>query len=253
MMKLIIVTVTIGAVSMICHALIRFRVNPRLLQAHNDVTAAVYATFGVVYAVILGFMVSQGEEERDLLAATAVREAATIAELVRAADALGGDTASRVKAAAIDYARSVATEEWPALANDRIVQVNSRAAERLWQAYLGIQPQDLKQDAIYRTSLQLFASLGQLRHQRLSAATDRVSDFLRLILWVGAAFTVVFMWLFGAENPTIQLALTGMITTILALILIFILWLDNPLAGDLGLRPDAFERVLSDLGSTPAR
>ena len=79
MLKLVIVTVAIGEVSIVCHAHIRSRVNPRLLQAHNDVTAAVYATFGVVYAVILGFMVSQGEEERDLLAATAVREAATVA------------------------------------------------------------------------------------------------------------------------------------------------------------------------------
>ena len=147
----------------------------------------------------------------------------------------------------------MATEEWPALANDRTVPLTARAIGRLWQAYLAIQPQGLKQDAIYRASLELFASLGQLRHQRLSAATDRVSDFLRVILWVGAAFAVAFMWFFGAENRTIQLAFTGMLTSMLALVLIFIIWLDNPLAGDLGLRPDAFERVLSDLSSTPVR
>jgi hypothetical protein len=204
-LSIILITALAGLASMGIHGLIQRRVDHRKLRNHNDVAAAVYTNFGVLFSLILGILVGQGEERLGDLSSATVHEAAILMDLVNVAEAYNDKVGHAVHTAAIGYANAVIEQEWPLLA--------------------------------------------EARYERISAANDDLSALLRFVLWVGAAFTIAFLWFFGAENQRVQLMLTGIVTSMLSLVMILVLSTNNPLSGDLGARPEPFVKLLQDLSS----
>ena len=104
----------IGAV--LLHAVFRRYVPPRALIAHHDVAGFLVAVVGVLYAVVLGFIVVTAWAQFDSAQRNADSEASNVAELFVLAGTFPEPDRTQIRRALADYAFRVRDVEWPLLA-----------------------------------------------------------------------------------------------------------------------------------------
>ena len=119
------------------------RVLPAMrLREHNEVAGFIYAVLGVIYAVLLPFvLVVVWEEFRDAEHA-AMQEAETLAALRRDAQQFPAPAPVQVAAEADAYARAVVDDEWPRLAEGEAAGESTVARDAL--AALGRTVRDIE-------------------------------------------------------------------------------------------------------------
>jgi hypothetical protein len=109
-------------------ALVRRWVAHSSLADHTEVAGFVYATGGVIYAVILAFIVIAVWEQFDHARGVADAESDGLAVLSRLANGFPASARQQVQQAAIEYAASVVDEEWPAMAREEVPAPGTVAA-----------------------------------------------------------------------------------------------------------------------------
>src|SRR3954470_24635243 len=81
-------------------------------QQHNDVAGFIYAVLGVIYAVLLAYVVIVVWQDFSAAHLTTQQEANLVADLYGLADQLPAPYDARVRELARAYARSVIDDEW---------------------------------------------------------------------------------------------------------------------------------------------
>ncbi|MGZ3550254.1 MAG: bestrophin-like domain, partial [Vulcanimicrobiaceae bacterium] len=94
-------------------------VPPNQLLPHHDVAGFLIAVVGVIYAVVLGFVVVNVWVAFDSAQRTADLEAGDVAELFNVARAFPKETRTPLQRSMADYAFEVRDREWPMLEYDR--------------------------------------------------------------------------------------------------------------------------------------
>ena len=249
MMLLVIITLCIltATAATIVHIVIHKRMKGAILEPHNEVTAAVYATFGVLYAVILGLLVSHGQTRRDLVAESSVREAAMLVDIAQASRSFDPVIADSLRASCLRYAKHVAQKEWSTDLEQNRIKTHHHHFGQIWNIVRSIDPVGPRQESVYLSLLDILGSMSEERYQRIAATGDHMSPFLKVVLLIGAGVTVVFLWFFGMRDRRIHLMYTWLVTLMLALVLVLIFALDNPMQQGVGVKPDAYFRAAEDL------
>ena len=235
------------------HALFRKRVQPTPLAKHNEVTAAVYATFGVLYAVILGLLVSHGQTRRDLVSEASVRESALLVDVAQLATAFDAKMAESLTRACLRYADHVRMVEWRLGTMEDHMMAHRSHLTTMWQIVRSIDPVGPRQESVYRTLLERMSDLSSERYERQAATGDHMSMFLRVVLLIGAVVTVLFLWFFGMQHNRIHLTYTWLVTFMLVLVLALIFALDDPMRPGVGVEPTDFERAANELRTILAK
>jgi len=152
----------------------------------------VYATFGVSYAIILGLLVSHGQTRRDSVSVSSVREAAPLVDIAQAVKVFGPNSADSLRMACVAYAEHVKMNEWTT--GDSKQQPHERHVHfgQLWKIVRRIEPVGAKQEAVYRSMLNLLEYIASERYDRLAAAGDHMSPFLKVVLLIGAGVLFCF-------------------------------------------------------------
>ncbi|MBU3679901.1 MAG: DUF4239 domain-containing protein [Candidatus Kapabacteria bacterium] len=235
------------------HALFRKRAHLLPLTEHNEVTAAVYATFGVLYAVILGLLVSHGQTRRDLVSEASVRESALLVDVAQLATAFDSAMAQSLTQACLRYSDHVRTVEWRLGAQEDHMTGHRIHLASMWRIVRSIEPVGARQESVYMTLLERMSDLSSERYERQAATGDHMSMFLKVVLLIGGAVTVLFLWFFGMQQFRIHLAYTWLVTFMLALVLALIFALDDPLRPGVGVEPSDFERASNELRAILAK
>ncbi|WP_216320609.1 DUF4239 domain-containing protein [Deinococcus aestuarii] len=224
---------------------VRRSVQLSTLEAHKEVAGFVYAVVGVLYAVLLAFVVIVAWEAQGEARTRVDREANALADLYRGARAFPAETRATLRGDLRGYAEAVVTREWPALGRGQASPETQRAYDRLWEAYLGLQPRTGYENVWYTQALERLNDLGDERRLRLLSGRSHLPGLMWGVLWVGAVVTVAFSYFFGVRSVWSQglmvLALSGTI----ALILFLVLALDRPFSGVIQVGPEAFEQVIT--------
>src|ERR1700741_3657649 len=82
---------------------------------HNEVVISLFAAAGVVYAVLLGFLVVVVWEAYDDAHRNVAEEASTLVPLYRLTYGMKADEGAEMRTLIRRYAQSVITDEWPTL------------------------------------------------------------------------------------------------------------------------------------------
>src|SRR5579864_4366939 len=85
----------------------------RVVEGHNDVCVPIFLNAGVLFAVLLGFMVIALWESYDSAKTTAATEAADLIPLYRATDGLPQEAGDHMRELTRQYAEAVIKDEWP--------------------------------------------------------------------------------------------------------------------------------------------
>lgn len=224
---------------------------PRLAEGdHNDVAGFIIAIVGVIYAVLLAFVVIVTWEQFSSASDLVGEEASALRSLYRETVAFPPEARAPIEADVLAYTRAVVEREWPAMQRGQEGDpVVAATLDRL-AADLTVLPADtpVRQQYI-SVEADRFAEVVSYRSQRL----DYVDQGLPVVLWValvfGALVTIGFAMIFGLRSTTLHAIMTGSLAAVIGVLLFVAVAIDHPFRGDVAVGPQPLERVLVDFGS----
>lgn len=216
-------------------------------EQHNDVAGFIYAVLGVVYAVLLAFVVIAVWDEVESARETAELEANELAEVFSLAERFPEPERGRIQDLSRSYARIVVEEEWPLMRDHRVSARASETLNELRKTVQDFEPRTGSEQVLYDQGLTRVHDLSETRRLRILEVDQGIPSILWAALLIGGFVTVVFAYLFGLKSPVVHalmvaalaLAVSGMLVTVDAL--------EYPFSGDVRVQPDAFELVLRRL------
>jgi hypothetical protein len=226
--------------------LVRRSVNLSTLESHHDVAGFILAVVGVVYAVLLAFVVVVTWQQFEDARAATDREAAHVGGLYRLSLAFprGGP---QIRIALRDYTESVVAQEWPEIAkHHRESRETDQALNRVWVAVRAARAGGAPQTPFYEEAVTRLVDLAELRRTRVLSSGTRLPVPVWVVLIAGAAISIGFTYFFGVRSFAAQALMVGALAAITGLVLFLILSLDLPFTGDVGVGPTAMEDVLEE-------
>jgi hypothetical protein len=227
--------------------LCRRKIGVDRLQLNNEVAGFKFAVIGVLYAVLLGFVVIAVWENFRTTEVAVRSEAKAITDLNQLSYALPEDSGSVVRKMLLDYAEQVRRSEWLAMAQGKPSHTASHALAHLTQSIIGLKAEDFRGLALYQQALRLLASVEDNRAERLDSANGSVPVVLWLVLIAGAMITLGYPAFFGTTNLLAQTLMTAALAGLVALALLPALVLDFPFTGEVRISIAPFKQALQQL------
>ncbi len=220
---------------------------PQKLKLHNDVAGFIFATLGVIYAVLLAFLVVINWQDFDEAQKNVAKEANYLASVYRDSTPLPAAFRSELKNNLVDYVNSIIADEWPIMIKGERSPKTQGTQERIWRLFSSYQPRNETQKIFFTEALKKLNDASEMRRARISQASSTIHPILYFVLLIGGLLTISFTLFFGSENFVPQIIMTSMLAAMIALTLFTIIVLDCPFAGDISVKPDVFKSILTTL------
>jgi hypothetical protein len=242
----LVIVAAVGLSAAILHALIHRRFAYASLNKHNDVAGFVFSVIGIIYAVVLGFVVVVVWEKFDATNDHVQVEAAAASDLYRTVGGLDPAFRDGVRAQLRDYAHHEIDVEWPLMARNALPHAGMAPG---LEAMVGdvdrYQPKGAAQVDVHQLALRDAERLLDARRQRIADTAPSVPELLWFALICGAAATLGFSYLFGVENRRAQLVMTGILAAVVAILFVVIHEFDSPFSGTVGVSDVAWNDFLA--------
>src|SRR5271166_2772337 len=243
---LAVVVVPTG-IAMGCQVFVRRLVGVDRLELNNEVGGFMFATIGVVYAVLLAFVVIAVWEKFSEGQTTVARESAAAAALFHYDE--GGDPdAAELHDRLVEYLKLAIEKDWPAMGADSEDRDTTHALDAVYRAAMALNRTGTRSHADMSEVFTQIDNLTLARRVRLHLSTGLVPNVIWIALFAGAGFTVYFTLFFGNRNELAQLAMTAILSMLLTSGLVVVISLDHPFSGTVHIAPESLERVLANQG-----
>jgi hypothetical protein len=229
--------------------LVRRRVRLERLRGNNEVAGFKFAVIGVLYAVLLAFVVIISWERFYDAEKALTAEAGTAATIYRLSRGLEQASAAALRADMSAYLNSVLTDEYPAMARGRSSPVTTRVLSDLYDVVVRYRPSDLRDSDLQKDLLSELDELTRARRERLVMSEGTVPSVIWFVLLLGAALTISFTFFFGTENLVSQSLMTGVLAAVILSAVLVVIALDRPYTGAVIVSNEPIRAVLEDLRS----
>lgn len=212
------------------------------LQRNNEVGGLKFGTAGVLYAVVLAFMViAVWEDYKDV--ETAVRtEAKAVGDLLQLSYAIP-QNAEAVRAPLLEYAQHVQEDEWPDMAEGILDKKPAEHLAHVEKAIIDLEVDNLQELALYQEALRLLAIIQDNRSERVENADGSIPGILWLVLIGGAFILLGYPAFFGAPNVIAQISMAAIMAALVALVLLPAILFDYPFTGPVHISSRPFETL----------
>jgi hypothetical protein len=236
------VATAIGGVLLVRHY---FKVD--YFKRHHDIAGPIFNTIGVVYAVLLGFVLIVVWQSFDETRNNVILEANYYGDIYRDLVGLPEPFRGQAREALTLYIDAIIEDEWPVMAvGERSIKVQDLSTAN-WKLFASYEPVTESQKIFYQQILTKMNQAGELRRQRLADAASGINPALWFVLLAGGIITIAFTFFFGSDNMKAQMIMTTLLSLLIVLILFTTMNLDYPFSGDVHIGPQSFEQVLKYL------
>jgi Protein of unknown function (DUF4239) len=214
------------------------------LSQNNEVAGFQFAIVGVIYAVLLAFVVIAVWDKFSEGQTTVAQEAGAAAAVFRFAEGPEPEAAKLRETLAAYLSRAI-EKDWNAMGAGNEDTDTTSALNEVYRSAMALNRSGSRNTAAMS---EVFAQLDKLttaRRLRLHLSTGLVPDVIWVALFAGAFLTIAYALFFGAENRLAQIAMTAILATLVTLGLVVIVSLDHPFSGAVHIPPDSLERVLA--------
>lgn len=216
------------------------------LESANTVSGTVFQLAGVLYAVLVAFVVVVVWEQFGDAEDASGKEAAAIADLLRDSVALPAESRNQIQGSLIAYTRNVIDEEFPRMRRGETIWDQSDELAAVWDSYLAVQPETRNEIAFFDHAIIRLNDLGTERKMRVSTSEASVPGELWVLLIGGGGVVMAFTFLFGTRDLIVHAIAVGLTAALLAFVLYLIFALEHPYVGALSVQPTAYQNVLHD-------
>ena len=185
---------------------------PDRLKLNNEVAGFKFSVIGVLYAVLLAFLVVAVWENYNSTETAVRNEAKAISDLTQVSYALPEDEGNAIRTALSNYVNEV--------------------------------PEQLRDHALLQQALHLLALIEDNRNERLDSSNGSVPPILWFVLIAGAFITLGYPAFFGTSNLIAQTLMTAALAALVALALVPAMVLDFPFTGEAALTSPDFDEAL---------
>jgi hypothetical protein len=217
------------------------------LKLNNEVAGFKFSVIGVLYAVLLAFVVIVVWENYRNTEAAVRSEAKAVGNLTQLSYALKEPEGSSIRTLLADYANEVHQSEWATMARGLPSNTTAHALAHLTQAIFDVQFDQLRDLALFQQGLRLLSVIEDNRNERLDSANGSVPSILWLALIAGAIIALGYPAFFGTSNLVAQTLMTATLAALVALALLPALILNFPFTGQVAISPGAFDEALQQM------
>jgi hypothetical protein len=215
----------------------------------NDVVGFIIAVVGVIYAVLLAFVVIVTWETFSKAEDVVGQEASALRSIRRDSVGLPAETQAPLQDLVRRYATRVIDVEWPGMADGRPGDPHVGAIfDKMAQTISGTTVTTPSQQEFVGAETAQLNQLVSLRSQRLDFVESGIPGVLWTALIVGAVVTIGFALLFGVERGVLHLLMIGCLAALVGVLLFVVVGFNYPFAGEVSVHPEPIQRVLNDFG-----
>jgi Protein of unknown function (DUF4239) len=247
----ILVIVVVVCLTVALHALLQTRLRSEVLRRHNDVAGYLFSAVGVIYAVVLGFIVVVVWEKYDSTIYNCDQEVAAVSDLYRSVGPFSNPTRDQIRSELRTYVDDVINVEWPLMRNRVNPPTDVELLESLSQRLDNYQPRTLGESNSQQVAMSQRVRLFDARRQRLIESAPSVPLVLWCALFAGALAMLAFAYLFGVENHPAQLVMTAILTALIAVLFVVIDEFDHPFSGSVQISDAGWTALRSHFSSIP--
>jgi uncharacterized membrane protein YdcZ (DUF606 family) len=238
--ELAIVAVVAGCFVAI-HAFLQRRLKSEVLRRHNDVAGYLFSAVGVLYAVVLGFVVVVVWQKYDVTVSNVENEVNAVADVYHVVDGFPGPQRSEIRSDLRQYVETVTHVEWPAMAQKQpISAVGVELLDDVFYRVDSFSPSNPRGLAALQSAMSAVQRLVDARRSRLIESVPAVPSVLWFALVVGALAMVFFCYIFGVENRPAQLMMTAILVGLIGILFVVIGAFSTPFAGSVRISPDGW-------------
>jgi hypothetical protein len=218
----------------------------RVLEGHNDVLSPLFATAGVIYAVLLGFMVivvwgSYGDAKDNIS-----DEATRLTTLYRlTAGMRHPDERATMRATIREYTKAVVDQEWISQAQTGAASPEARTSMGKMFGAFHVMPLSESGSQINGEFLRQLSAIMIDRNRRILQAGESLPFILWFGLVLGGAIVVGMTFILYMEATWPHVAGSCILAALIGSLLYVTIVFNRPFVGPMALTPEPFEYAVS--------
>jgi hypothetical protein len=225
--------------------LVRRNFHEQHLKENHEVAGVIFNAFGLLYAVLVAFVVYVTWISYDTSKKHIEMEVNKLSDLYLDAEAFEEPMKTDIRIALTEYTRSVVDEDWAVMSNSKKHTKQGRDAYKaIWTVYTGVDVQKIKNGAMYSESLAQLNAMSEFRRLRKFSSKNSTPLAIWIILLVGGMISITYTYFFGTRFLKAQCIMTASYTTMNAMVLFLIYILDNPFNGYSAISDEPFRAAL---------
>jgi len=236
---LLVVALSLGGL-----VLVRRWILAEHLKTQHDVTDPLSQVVGMMFAVLLGFMVGDAMQRFAQARTIVQQEAASLGDVFRLADGLPDANRDRIRALCVTYAEQTINDEWPKMAQHSTSTIAWETYRKLWKECVTLKPKEQGESNVQQGLLNCMVMLADNHRLRVEALHNGLPVVLWVVLVIGGVATIVFTYFFAAHHLKIQLIMVSIVSLVICLNIFLLASYDDPFSGDVKVSPSAFETDL---------
>jgi len=219
----------------------------KVVEGHNDVCVPIFLNAGVLFAVLLGFMVVAVWESYDAAKDTAATEAAALVPLYRSTEALPKEPGDKMRELTRAYTEAVIHDEWAKQVNGQPSEEARHAAGMFFKAFGdGTIDAQIKKDYPFICT-EIMHSVNEVTTERNKRGIE-ASESVPSVMWaaiIGGAFIIVTMsFVIYMERPLPHMIMAGSMAMLIGLLLYACVLLAHPFKGPIAISAESFEKTM---------
>lgn len=214
------------------------------LENANAVSGQVFQLAGVLYAVLVAFLVVVVWEQFGDAENATEAEASAIVDLLRNSAAIPAQYRPEVQRSLVAYTEDVVNDELPRMRRGETIEEESDHMTDVWTSFLKVQPGTRNEIAFFDHDIVKLNDLSENRKLRVSTGESAVPGELWVLLLGGGAVVMTFTFLFGTRDLLIHGLAVGLTAGLMGFVMYLIFALEHPFVGALSVKPDPYVNAL---------
>lgn len=230
---------TITAISI---TLVRYFI-PESLKGNEEKREPVFAFAGVLYALVIGFVLAYALDGYRTAETAAGTEADSVSSLSRAATLFDAESRDRLGHELICYSRAVIEDEWPRLSEGQRSELATAATDRLFQSF-GKLGRTSPNNSALSASLERVSDVQKARATRLLKSNTYLPTMFWIFMVAGGIMLILFATVLkGRESIRGQILFILPVALLITCTVYLVAVFEQPFRGPNSIQPRAMERA----------
>lgn len=210
------------------------------LRHNHDVFDPLLQVMGTLFAILLGFMVSNAMNRYDQATLSVEQEADAVGDVFQLS--LGYSKPNPIARDCLSYTTIAAGEGWYDLRKRKMNVHVYRAYTQIWKDVLAYTPAEREQN-IQQAMIEAMVRLGDASRVRAMQMSLQLPPVMWAVVLIGAMTTGGMVHFFGIRHIAWQIFTNSLVTIILLLNVFLLACYDDPFSGLIAIKATPFEVV----------
>lgn len=240
-----IVSIVCVAIALLGLLIVRKYFHETHLKENHEVASVIFNAFGLIYAVLVAFVVYTSWNSYDSAVRYVEMEVNKISSLFFDAEAFDEPMKTQIRVALTEYTQAVVEEEWLVIAGGgRIGRKALEAQRKIFSAYTNVDVREIKNIYLYQESLNQLNAMSEYRRLRLFSSRSSTPFEIWFVLIVGGTMSVLYTYFFGTKHFKAQCIMTAAYTIMISISLYLIYIFSHPFVGYGAVSSEPFNTML---------